>query len=602
MLEEIRIACAVPAVCVCNCQQNARDICSWIDKAEKAGCDVVIFPELALTGATCEDLFCQQLMKEQAAMALVQIVAETRRFPKVTLVLGAPVWLFDRLYNCGVIVREGKVLGIAPKQDLPAEQLRWFSSPSGLPGAIDGAALGLADHPAIPVDPHVLTEICGVPACVCLGRCEDPGELAVPEQADLILHLSAEPAFAGDDRRFSGFVAQLDRPYAYVSAGATESNRDYVFSGRSLIAAQGVIAAGNDRTAASDYMLVHSITPKTGRAKASEGSVYSDPKRPWLRDVPVKSYALSVFQIQCAGLARRLQLLHARPVVGVSGGLDSTLALLVCAEAVRMLGRPVSDVVGITMPCYGTTERTKNNATELMTLLGVTAVQIDIFQAVSHHFADIGHPGDVADATYENAQARERTQVLMDYAGMVGGIVVGTGDLSELALGWCTYNADQMSMYGVNCSVLKSLIPDVIRAAASVPVYSKAVGVLEQVIATPISPELLPPDREGRITQCTEDLVGPYGLHDFFLYHVLKGTAPRRICGLACAAFADEYDAQTVKKWLHVFYRRFFSQQYKRSCMPEGVQVSDLSLSPRGGWQMPSDAAADLWLREVEAL
>ena len=313
---------------------------------------------------------------------------------------------------------------------------------------------------------------------------------------------------------------------------------------------------------------------------------------------------MEIFHMQVAGLKQRLSILgSAKAVVGISGGLDSTLALLVSVEAMRQLGRPASDVCGVTMPCFGTSDRTYNNSWELMRTLGISCKEINIKDAVNLHFSDIGHDPNIHNGTYENSQARERTQILMDYASVVGGIVVGTGDLSELALGWCTYNGDHMSMYGVNASIPKTLIRWMIDAISEMPAFAPSRAVLQDILDTPISPELLPPDAEGKIAQHTEDLVGPYALHDFFLYYVLRfGFRPTKIYTLACRAFAGDFEPEVIKKWLKTFYRRFFTQQFKRSCLPDGVKVGSVTLSPRGDWRMPSDAGARLWLDEVESL
>ena len=310
-----------------------------------------------------------------------------------------------------------------------------------------------------------------------------------------------------------------------------------------------------------------------------------------------------IFNIQVEGLKQRLSVVGGKAVIGISGGLDSTLALLVTVEAMHRLGRPATDVCGITMPCFGTSDRTYTNAWELMRKLGISAKEISIKDAVTTHFRDIGHDPSVFNGTYENSQARERTQVLMDYASVVGGMVIGTGDLSELALGWCTYNGDHMSMYGVNGTVPKTLIRWIIETVAQWPIFAEAKTVLDDILDTPISPELLPPDAKGKISQQTEDIVGPYALHDFFLYHMLRyGFSPTRIYDLACRAFRDDFDGETVKKWLKVFCRRFFTQQFKRNCLPDGVKVGNISLSPRGDWRMPSDASARIWLDEVNKL
>jgi len=423
--------------------------------------------------------------------------------------------------------------------------------------------------------------------------------------------------------------------YAFCGAGSTESTQDQVFGGHSIIAQCGAVLAENKDAVASGYMLVQDADVGAVRAQRaknttfrdagqlygrqfpvrfvdekmgslrSDGSLYPLSKQPFVPEMKAEreEWCRSVFDIQVEGLMRRLQLLNTNAVLGISGGLDSTLALLVAVEAMRRLGRPASDVYGVTMPCFGTSDRTYQNSWELMRKLGISCKEISIGDAVTTHFRDIGHDMTKRDGTYENSQARERTQILMDYASVVGGIVVGTGDLSELALGWCTYNGDHMSMYGVNASVPKTLIRWIIRTMADSQAFSVARDVLLDILDTPISPELLPPDEEGKISQQTEDLVGPYSLHDFFLYHMLHfGYSPTKIYHIACRTFADDFDSATVKKWLQAFYRRFFTQQFKRNCMPEGAKALDLSLSPRGDWRMPSDASGKLWLEEIECL
>ena len=421
--------------------------------------------------------------------------------------------------------------------------------------------------------------------------------------------------------------------YAYASAGYTESTTDLVYSGHSVIAEDGRILEESEGVAASGYLLVRDCDLGIVRANRrknatfrsciqryaggmmtalggvdslrSDGSLYPLRKLSFIPDTREErlAYCNAVFQLQVTGLKQRLSAINAKAVIGISGGLDSTLALLVSVEAMRQLGRPVADVYGITMPCFGTSDRTHNNSWELMRTLGIQAKEISIKKAVSLHFEDIGHDPAVHNTTYENAQARERTQILMDFAGSVGGIVVGTGDLSELALGWCTYNGDHMSMYSVNGSVPKTLIRWMIDAISRQESFAASFTVLQDILDTPISPELLPPDAEGKISQQTEDLVGPYALHDFFLYHVLSyGFTPTKIYTMACRTFAGEFDGETIKKWLKSFYRRFFTQQFKRSCMPDGVKAGPLSLGPRGDWVMPSDAAARIWLEEVESL
>ena len=478
-------------------------------------------------------------------------------------------------------------------------------------------------------------------AAFAVEICEDlmaphsPSVKLATDGAEIILNLAASHEIAGKRTYRQKLVefqsASCNCIYAFCSAGYTESTSDLVFSGHSLIAENGRILAENGSPIATDYMLIQDCDlgriqadrckkqyyshcggvddqPKTCISYTplrSDGTLYPLRKLPFVpsnkadRDERCKE----IFNIQVTGLQQRLATIGANAVIGISGGLDSTLALLVAVEAMRRLGRPLSDVYGVTMPCFGTSDRTYNNSWELMRKLGISAKEISIKKAVTQHFEDIGHDIHVHNATYENAQARERTQILMDYASVVGGIVVGTGDLSELALGWCTYNGDHMSMYGVNGSIPKTLIRWIIEAIADSPDFAAAKAVLMDILDTPISPELLPPDAEGKIAQKTEDLVGPYALHDFFLFYALRyGFTPTKIYTLACRAFADDFDSETVKKWLKNFYRRFFTQQFKRNCQPDGVKVGSVGLGPRGDWMMPSDASARIWLDEAEAL
>ena len=423
--------------------------------------------------------------------------------------------------------------------------------------------------------------------------------------------------------------------YAYCSSGSTESTTDVVFSGHSMITQDGYMLAENQNLIDTDYMIVQdadlgAIRAERKRNKSvrdctsvygvlepmryvdcecqslrSDGALYQVEKMPFVPQSQGdrRERCMDIFQIQVSGLKRRLDAIGTNAVIGVSGGLDSTLALLVTAEAMRQLGRPATDVYGLTMPCFGTTDRTYRNALRLMEKLGISQKEINIRQSVLAHFRDIGHDPQVTDGTYENAQARERTQVLMDYASIVNGIVIGTGDLSELALGWCTYNGDHMSMYSVNGTIPKTLMQEMIRAISDTPAFAGVREILGDILDTPISPELLPPDDSGKIAQQTEDLVGPYVLHDFFLYYMLRyGAEPAKIYLLACRAFADEYAPDTIKKWLRVFYRRFFSQQFKRSCQPDGVKVGNICVSPRGDWKMPSEASCRTWMEQIDKL
>ncbi len=649
MLDYIRIACAVPKVVVGDPMKNAQDICHWLAKADEAGADLVVFPELAITGYTCADLFYQDSLLRGSMKALQQIVDFSRDYPGVTAFVGLPALINGQMYNCGAAVSGGKVHGLVPKTFLPNYkefyERRWFSSSEDLHEKnISAARLGLSGEDIIPVGRDLLFRV-GDGTLVGMEICEDlwtpmpPSTMQTLNGAEVVVNLSAsnETVSKRDYRRklVRHQSSICNCVYAYASSGYTESTQDLVFSGHSLICECGMLLAENAQQIATDYMLVHdadlgrirsdrrknksirdavSIYGKVepmrtvdcqSRALRSDGTMYQVNRLPFVPGTQSDRMerCRSIFAIQVAGLRQRLATLGAKAVIGVSGGLDSTLALLVAVEAMKELGRPSTDVHAITLPCFGTSDRTHRNSLALMSALGVTQKEVNIGAAVQQHFADIGHDPQNHDTTYENAQARERTQVLMDYAGECGGIVVGTGDLSELALGWCTYNGDHMSMYGVNASVPKTLIRWMIRTLADSPEFAIAREVLLDILDTPISPELLPPDAQGKIAQNTEDLVGPYELHDFFLYHAVRyDFAPAKIYTMACRAFAGTYTPETIKKWLHSFYRRFFAQQFKRSCMPEGVKVGSISLSPRGDWRMPSDASAQLWLAEVDAL
>ena len=649
MLDYIRIACAVPAVRVGDTEQNTRDICDKIAEAENAGCDLVVFPELALTGYTCGDLFFQETLLDSAVAGLNEICKYTEKFPALTVAVGLPLVIGGQMYNCGALLSGGKVHGIVPKTYLPNYkefyERRWFSSSEDLSQTtVKAKELGINGDYEIPVGRDLIFKL-GDGAKIGMEICEDlwtplpPSTLLSLSGAEVIVNLSASPETVGKraDRRnlVRHQSAICNCIYAYTSSGYTESTQDMVFSGHSIVAETGSVLTENPQELQTDYLLVQDadvgcvrserrlnksvrdavsfygkMEPARtvdcgGKSLRSDGSLYKLNKLPFIPQTKQAraEHCNSAFNLQVTGLAQRLKAVGAKAVIGISGGLDSTLALLVAVEAMRRLGRPMSDVYGITMPCFGTSDRTYRNAWTLMKKVGITCKEISIKDAVNTHFRDIEHDSIVFDTTYENTQARERTQILMDYAGQVGGIVVGTGDLSELALGWCTYNGDHMSMYGVNASVPKTMIRWMIAAIAETPQFAVAKDVLLDILDTPISPELLPPDETGKISQQTEDLVGPYALHDFFLYYVLRfAYTPAKIYALACRAFRDDFDGETIKKWLKVFYRRFFTQQFKRSCMPDGAKVGDISLSPRGDLRMPSDATGRIWLNEVEKL
>ena len=649
MLDFIRIACAVPPVQVGDVTKNTDDICRYIKAADEAKADVLVLPELALTGYTCADLFFQWHMERSAMAGLQRIIDFCGEHPRLTVAVGIGLTICGQMYNCCAIVSGGVLRGIVPKTFIPNYnefyEYRWFSSSSDLTvDTVSMKELGLRGDYCVPVGKDLIFTI-GDGAKLGAEICEDlwtplpPSTLACLNGAEVIVNLSASNETVGKREYRRNLVknqsSRCNCVYAYCSSGSTESTTDVVFSGHSMITQDGYMLAENQNLIDTDYMIVQdadlgAIRAERKRNKSvrdctsvygvmepmryvdcecqslrSDGALYQVEKMPFVPQSQGdrRERCMDIFQIQVSGLKRRLEAIGTNAVIGVSGGLDSTLALLVTAEAMRQLGRPATDVHGLTMPCFGTTDRTYRNALRLMEKLGISQKEINIRQSVLAHFRDIGHDPQVTDGTYENAQARERTQVLMDYASIVNGIVIGTGDLSELALGWCTYNGDHMSMYSVNGTIPKTLMQEMIRAIADTPAFAGVREILGDILDTPISPELLPPDDSGKIAQQTEDLVGPYVLHDFFLYYMLRyGAEPAKIYLLACRAFADEYAPDTIKKWLRVFYRRFFSQQFKRSCQPDGVKVGNICVSPRGDWKMPSEASCRTWMEQIEKL
>ena len=645
MLDFIRIACAVPAVKVGDVKKNTADICAYIEKADAAKADIVVFPELAMTGYTCGDLFFQDMLWNAVKDGLKQICRCSEQHPAIHAVVGLPVRINSKLLNCAVVIRNGGLRGIVPKTYLTDAEKRWFVSGAELKETAAGLdVFGRSEFGFTSLGTDLLIEL-GDGAVLGIEICEDmnaplpPSTMLALNGANVIVNPSASPEQAGKRAQRAARVKANSVAgtciYAYASAGCTESTADLVYSGHSMIAENGTMLKENENLIDSDYMIIQDCD--LGRIRAerqknptfrqaacyygdrqylnesmlgdaalrSDGSLYPVQKLPFIPTTKAErdAYCKEVFHIQAAGLAQRLKTINSNAVIGISGGLDSTLALLVCVEAMRILGRPATDIYGVTMPCFGTSDRTYNNSWELMRKLGINAREISIKNAVTLHFEDIGHDKNIHNGTYENSQARERTQILMDYASTVNGIVVGTGDLSELALGWCTYNGDHMAMYGVNGSIPKTLIRWIIEAVAEDETFTASRAVLMDILDTPISPELLPPDAQGKIAQQTEDLVGPYALHDFYLYHMLNfGFTPTKIYTLACRAFKDDFEPTVIKKWLRTFYRRFFTQQFKRNCMPDGAKALPLSFSPRGDWQMPSDATARIWLEEVDTL
>ena len=632
----IKVAAAIPGVRVADVEYNRQQIESLIAQAEGKGAEIIVFPELSLTGYTCQDLFRQQLLLDKTEEALLILLDFTRKLD-VIAVIGLPVRIGSLLYNCAAVIQHGCLLGIVPKTYLPNYgefyEKRWFASATDL----IPQEIYLGGSPVMVSNEPIVFRTCdgvgfGIEICEDVWAPLPPSNNLALAGADIILNLSATDELVGKHAYLRSLLAQQSARmmcgYVYSSCGYGESTQDVVYGGNALIFENGKLIAEASRFALEPQMRVMQIdidrlradrqnntTFRTAQDGATARIIYAKPVTP--RDFelirPVNPHPFipaddkmgesceEILNIQTMGLCRRLQHTHSdKAVIGISGGLDSTLALLVTVRAFDRLGLSRQGIIGITMPGFGTTDRTHKNAVLLMNALGITQREISIAKAVTQHFEDIGHDKTVHDVTYENSQARERTQILMDVANQVGGLVIGTGDLSELALGWCTYNGDQMSMYGVNASVPKTLVQHLIRFISQ-ETSSPFTSLLLDVIDTPISPELTPADAEGNIQQKTEDLVGPYELHDFFLYYLLRwGFRPQKIFILAQSAFQDKYDDDTIRKWLQTFCRRFFSQQFKRSCMPDGPKVGSVSLSPRGDWRMPSDAMSTLWMKDLE--
>ena len=631
----INVAAAVPAIKVADVDYNVQQIESLMAQAEGKGVEILVTPELCITGYSCQDLFREQLLLDKSEEGILQLLDFTRKLDTI-LVVGAPVLVNSLLYNCAVIIQRGQILGIVPKTYLPNYgefyEKRWFASAQDL-NPTDIYFAGSPVH--VSSEPILFTTGDGVKFGVEI--CEDvwapipPSNNLALAGADIILNLSASDELIGKHDYLRSLLAQQSARtiggYVYASCGFGESTQDVVYGGNAMIFENGKLLVEGERFSFQPQIRMCQIDVEKLRTERRQNTTFINAQRgAHALNIPAKAVAPKDFvltrdidahpfipksgdmqtrceeilSIQVAGLAKRLYHINAKTaVIGISGGLDSTLALLVTVKAFDKLGLERKGIVGVTMPGFGTTDRTYNNAIKLMQTLGVTIREISIAKAVTQHFEDIGHDMKLHDITYENSQARERTQILMDVANQVNGIVVGTGDLSELALGWATYNGDHMSMYGVNAGVPKTLI----RYLVSYVAGEMATETLLDIVDTPISPELIPADEQGRIKQKTEDLVGPYELHDFFIYYFLRyGFGPAKIYIMAQKAFADAYDDETIKKWLKTFCRRFFTQQFKRSCLPDGPKVGSVSLSPRGDWRMPSDASSALWLKECEKL
>ena len=633
----IKVAAGTPKIKVADCGYNAGQIIALMKNAAEQGVKVLALPELCITGYTCGDLFLQDTLLRGAEDALGRILEETSDLEILTAV-GLPVWnrWDSKLYNCAAVIQRGKILGLIPKIHIPSYgefyEGRWFASGRGTEYFLTlcGQRTSLDGHNPVIFDcENVPGLTVGVEICEDLWSAEPPSARLALHGATVILNLSASNELAGKAayRRslVAGQSARLVCGYVYADAGEGESTTDLVFTGHNMIAENGAILAekrfetGLTVSELDLGRLAHERR-RMNTFGAAEGSSFSCFFRLEMADTALtrpigknpfvpdghgdrRERCGEIFTIAALGLKKRLE--HTRAscaVVGLSGGLDSTLALLITARACDLLGRPRSDILAVTMPCFGTTSRTKSNAQILAERIGADFRTVDIGEAVRVHFRDIGQSMEDFSVTFENGQARERTQVLMDLANQRGGLVIGTGDLSELALGWATYNGDHMSMYGVNGSIPKTLVRHLVRYASDETLDLELSAVLRDILDTPVSPELLPP-KEGEIAQRTEDLVGPYELHDFFLYYAVRwGFSPRKVFRLALRALEEDYSRETILKWLKNFYRRFFTQQFKRSCLPDGPKVGTLALSPRGDWRMPSDAVNTLWMKELEAL
>ena len=649
----IKVASAIPAVKVADTKFNLIETEKQIAIAEGQGVEIIVFPELSITGYTCQDLFQQQLLLDDAEQAVLSLLDFTRQLD-VTVIVGAPIAVGALLLNCAVVIQQGKLLGIVAKTFLPNYsefyEKRWFASSQDLrPQHIHFAGNRILVTPELQIFRTSEGVSFAIEICEDLWAPTPPSNHLTLAGAEIIFNLSASDELAGKHTYLKSLLAQQSARticgYVYSSSGFGESTQDLVFGGNALIFENGSLIKQSERFEINPQLIISEIDVENLRGERRTNSTFVNAQRPVATGLagvtgqigelalhvdcmpPVNDHKFmltrefnqhpfipqdenmqdacdEIFNIQVNGLAKRLVHTNCKSaIIGISGGLDSTLALLVTIRTFDKLGLDRKGIVGVTMPGFGTTGRTYKNAMALMEHLGITIREINIKDAVLQHFKDINHDPEVHDATYENAQARERTQILMDLSNQMNGLVIGTGDLSELALGWCTYNGDHMSMYAVNAGVPKTLTQYLVRYAANSTKDENVRQILTDIVETPISPELKPADAKGDITQKTEDLVGPYELHDFFLYYVLRcGFRPSKIYWMAQNAFRGVYSDETILHWLRLFFRRFFSQQFKRSCLPDGPKVGSVSLSPRGDWRMPSDAMSTNWLNELEGL
>jgi NAD+ synthase (glutamine-hydrolysing) len=623
----VRVAAAIPSVKVADCDYNISQIENLVKQADTENVQVICFPELSVTAYTCADLFFQQHLQTKVHAALSRLCLFSYDISTV-IIVGAPLENRNKLYNTAVVIQGGKILGVVPKTFLPNSnefyEKRWFSPAK----KIDEEMIKVAGE-EVPFGTKLL--FTNENFCFGIELCEDlwvplpPSTHHAMNGADIIFNLSASNELIGKNTYLRKLIeqqsARCNAGYVYASAGFGESTTDVVFAGNALVAENGKIIAESKRFSFEPQIVLSEIDVEllrserlrnTNFAVQNEKNDYKTihfkavnipenfklsrtiNKHPFVPSIANRNESCEeIFSIQVSGLAQRWQHTNAKTmVIGISGGLDSTLALLVTVKTADKLGINRERIIGITMPGFGTTGRTYNNAVQLMKSLGITSLEIPIKDACIQHFKDIGHDVNVHDVTYENVQARERTQILMNIANKQNGLVVGTGDLSELAMGWATYNGDHMSMYGVNSGIPKTLVRYLVEWAAH-QTDASSEAILLDVLNTPVSPELLPAAKDGTISQKTEDLIGPYELHDFFLYYLIRyGFCPEKILMLAKNAFSGDYSKEIIEKWLKVFMRRFFAQQFKRSCMPDGPKVGSVNLSPRGDWRMPSDAVA----------
>lgn len=641
----INVASAVPNVTVADCNYNLQQIENLIIQAEGKGVEIIVFPELCITGYTCQDLFREELLLSQAETSVMMLLDFTRSLDIISIV-GLPIIVGGLLLNCAAVIQKGNILGLVTKTYLPNYnefyEKRWFASSQDL----NDTEIHFAGKKVIVSPKPQLFRTCdgalfGIEICEDVWAPAPPSNRLALAGADMIFNLSASDELIGKHTYLKSLLSQQSARtmagYIYSSSGFGESTQDVVYGGNALIYENGKKLAEGDRFSFEPQMIISQIDVDMLRTERRNNTTFVNAQRGEVATITdahtttprdfelIRSYephpfiptsddlgqsCEDIFNIQVSGLAKRLKHTHAEKVIiGISGGLDSTLALLVCVRTFDKLGMSRKGIYGITMPGFGTTDRTHSNAINLMQNLGVSAREINISDAVNQHFRDIGHNKEIHDITYENSQARERTQILMDLSNQLGGLVIGTGDLSELALGWATYNGDHMSMYGVNAGIPKTLIKYLVQYVANTKLDENSQRILSDIIDTPISPELIPADENDNIKQKTEDIVGPYELHDFFLYYMLRfGFRPSKIYLLAKKAFDGSrkdiscYDDSTIKKWLTIFTRRFFNQQFKRSCLPDGPKVGSISLSPRGDWRMPSDASANMWIKECESL